>query len=106
MKRIWIVQKANECVNRWVLRIIARLRFRDLARSMSFISSFGPCLLVAGCAAPSLPEQPPQPAYVLTIDDAVAAAVNDLLVQIRRLPEFSPSQKSTAGDLAPTPAKA
>jgi len=47
-------------------------------------------LLIAACAAPPPPERPPAPASELTFDAAVDYAVDDLLVQARRLPAFAP----------------
>ncbi len=48
------------------------------------------CLLMAACAAPPPPERPPAPASELSFDAAIDYAVDDLLVQARRLPAFAP----------------
>jgi outer membrane protein OmpA-like peptidoglycan-associated protein len=47
-------------------------------------------LLLVACAAPPPPERPPAPSSELTFDAAVDYAVDDLLVQARRLPAFEP----------------
>jgi len=47
-------------------------------------------LLLVSCAAPPPPERPPAPSSELTFDAAVDYAVDDLLVQARRLPAFEP----------------
>jgi len=47
-------------------------------------------LLLFACAAPPPPERPPAPSSELTFDAAVDYAVDDLLVQARRLPAFEP----------------
>ncbi|HTS22132.1 MAG TPA: OmpA family protein [Casimicrobiaceae bacterium] len=48
------------------------------------------CLLVVACGAPPAPERPAAPASELTFDAAIDYAVDDLLVQARRLPAFAP----------------
>jgi outer membrane protein OmpA-like peptidoglycan-associated protein len=45
--------------------------------------------LLASCAAPPPPERPPAPSSELTFDAGVDYAIDDLLVQARRLPAFS-----------------
>ncbi|TMH54734.1 MAG: OmpA family protein [Betaproteobacteria bacterium] len=45
--------------------------------------------LLASCAAPPPPERPPAPSSELTFDAGVDYAIDDLLVQLRRLPAFS-----------------
>ena len=47
-------------------------------------------LLLVACAAPPPPERPPAPSSELTFDAAIDYAVDDLLVQARRLPAFEP----------------
>jgi outer membrane protein OmpA-like peptidoglycan-associated protein len=47
------------------------------------------CGLLVGCA-PAPPERPAAPASEMTFDAAVDFAVDDLLVQARRLPAFAP----------------
>ena len=46
-------------------------------------------LLLTSCAAPPPPERPPAPSSELTFDAGVDYAIDDLLVQARRLPAFS-----------------
>ena len=46
-------------------------------------------ILLAACAAPPPPERPPAPSSELTFDAGVDYAIDDLLVQARRLPAFS-----------------
>jgi outer membrane protein OmpA-like peptidoglycan-associated protein len=48
------------------------------------------CVLIAACAAPPPPERPAAPTSEMTFDAAVDFAVDDLLVQARRLPAFAP----------------
>jgi len=45
--------------------------------------------LLTSCAAPPPPERPPAPSSELTFDAGVDYAIDDLLVQARRLPAFS-----------------
>jgi len=47
-------------------------------------------LLIAACAAPPAPERPAAPTSELSFDAAIDYAVDDLLVQARRLPAFAP----------------
>ena len=47
-------------------------------------------LAIAACAAPPPPERPVAPASELSFDAAIDYAVDDLLVQARRLPAFAP----------------
>ncbi|HUH92872.1 MAG TPA: OmpA family protein [Casimicrobiaceae bacterium] len=47
-------------------------------------------LLIAACAAPPAPERPAAPTSELSFDAAIDYAVDDLLVQARRLPAFVP----------------
>ena len=47
-------------------------------------------ILLASCAAPPPPERPAAPSSELTFDAGVDYAIDDLLVQARRLPAFSP----------------
>ena len=47
-------------------------------------------LLVAACAAPPPPERPAAPSSEQSFDAAIDYAVDDLLVQVRRLPAFAP----------------
>jgi hypothetical protein len=49
-------------------------------------------LLLAACAAPAppLPERVPEPPYELVINAAVDSALDDLLMQMQRLPAFAP----------------
>ena len=47
-------------------------------------------LLLAACGAPPAPERPAAPTSELSFDAAVDYAVDDLLVQARRLPAFAP----------------
>jgi outer membrane protein OmpA-like peptidoglycan-associated protein len=47
-------------------------------------------LLLAACAAPPPPERPAAPASEQSFDAAIDYAVDDLLVQARRLPAFAP----------------
>ena len=46
-------------------------------------------ILLAACAAPPPPERPAAPSSELTFDSGVDYAIDDLLVQARRLPAFS-----------------
>src|ERR1700674_4416475 len=46
-------------------------------------------ILIAACAAPPPPERPVAPSSELTFDAGVDYAIDDLLVQARRLPAFS-----------------
>jgi outer membrane protein OmpA-like peptidoglycan-associated protein len=46
-------------------------------------------MLVGSCAAPPPPERPPAPSSELSFDAGVDYAIDDLLVQARRLPAFS-----------------
>ena len=46
-------------------------------------------ILLGACAAPPPPERPPAPSSELTFDAGVDYAIDDLLVQARRLPAFS-----------------
>jgi outer membrane protein OmpA-like peptidoglycan-associated protein len=46
-------------------------------------------VLLGACAAPPPPERPPAPSSELTFDAGVDYAIDDLLVQARRLPAFS-----------------
>ncbi len=48
-------------------------------------------MLLASCAAPPAPERPPAPSSELSFDAGVDYAIDDLLVQARRLPAFSAS---------------
>ena len=48
-------------------------------------------MLLASCAAPPPPERPPAPSSELTFDAGVDYAIDDLLVQARRLPAFNPA---------------
>ena len=47
-------------------------------------------LLLAACGAPPAPERPAAPVSELSFDAAIDYAVDDLLVQARRLPAFAP----------------
>jgi outer membrane protein OmpA-like peptidoglycan-associated protein len=46
-------------------------------------------ILLGACAAPPPPERPPAPSSELTFDAGVDYAIDDLLVQARRLPAFN-----------------
>src|SRR4030088_437211 len=46
-------------------------------------------MLIAACAAPPPPERPVAPSSELTFDAGVDYAIDDLLVQARRLPAFN-----------------
>jgi outer membrane protein OmpA-like peptidoglycan-associated protein len=48
-------------------------------------------ILLTACAAPPPPERPPAPSSELTFDAGVDYAIDDLLVQARRLPAFNPA---------------
>jgi outer membrane protein OmpA-like peptidoglycan-associated protein len=48
-------------------------------------------MLIAACAAPPPPERPAAPSSELTFDAGVDYAIDDLLVQARRLPAFNPA---------------
>jgi outer membrane protein OmpA-like peptidoglycan-associated protein len=48
-------------------------------------------ILLAACAAPPPPERPAAPSSELTFDAGVDYAIDDLLVQARRLPAFNPA---------------
>ena len=48
-------------------------------------------ILIAACAAPPPPERPAAPSSELTFDAGVDYAIDDLLVQARRLPAFNPA---------------
>jgi len=48
-------------------------------------------ILIAACAAPPPPERPVAPSSELTFDAGVDYAIDDLLVQARRLPAFNPA---------------
>ncbi|MEO8302949.1 MAG: OmpA family protein [Betaproteobacteria bacterium] len=58
-------------------------------------------LLFAACATPPtpapLPERPPAPTTDLAFDNGVDYAVDDLLIQVQRLPAFNPPPKSSGG---------
>src|SRR5438067_3373196 len=58
---------------------------RPSSRSIALVA-----LLLAACAAPPPPERPAAPASELAFDAAIDYAVDDLLVQARRLPAFAP----------------
>src|SRR2546423_7861394 len=65
----------------------SRRNLRELTASGLIVS-----LLVAACATPPpapLPERPPAPSSELTFDAGVDYAIDDLLVQARRLPAFT-----------------
>jgi len=47
-------------------------------------------MLLAACSAPPAPERPAAPTSELSFDAAIDYAVDDLLVQARRLPAFAP----------------
>src|SRR5437016_4875427 len=64
----------------------------DLSRCMtSGLNATGliALILLAACAAPPPPERPAAPSSELTFDAGVDYAIDDLLVQARRLPSFS-----------------
>ena len=64
----------------------------DLARCMTSglnATSLIALILLAACAAPPPPERPAAPSSELTFDAGVDYAIDDLLVQARRLPAFS-----------------
>src|SRR3984893_6605473 len=48
-------------------------------------------ILLGACAAPPPPERPPAPSSELAFDAGVDYAIDDLLVQARRLPAFNPA---------------
>jgi hypothetical protein len=50
------------------------------------------CMLVVSCAAPA-PQRPEAPSAAIAFDTAIDYAVDDLLVQAQRLPEFQPLTK-------------
>ena len=56
-------------------------------------------ILLGACAAPPPPERPPAPSSELTFDAGVDYAIDDLLVQARRLPAFSAAPKTIASVL-------
>lgn len=51
-------------------------------------------IFLAGCAAPPAPERPAARDSELDFSDAVAFAVDDLFIQLQRLPEFAPTAAS------------
>lgn len=51
-------------------------------------------VLLASCAAPA-PQRPPAPSAAIAFDTAIDYAVDDLLVQAQRLPEFQPLTKDS-----------
>jgi outer membrane protein OmpA-like peptidoglycan-associated protein len=64
----------------------------DLARCMTSglnATRLIALILLAACAAPPPPERPAAPSSELTFDAGVDYAIDDLLVQARRLPAFS-----------------
>jgi outer membrane protein OmpA-like peptidoglycan-associated protein len=64
----------------------------NLPRSMTSgltAASLTAVILLTSCAAPPPPERPPAPSSELTFDAGVDYAIDDLLVQARRLPAFS-----------------
>lgn len=53
-------------------------------------------ILIAACAeAPVLPQRPSASSAALAFDAAIDFAVDDILIQAQRLPEFQPAKKST-----------
>jgi len=60
------------------------------SRTNRRVAAHAIALLLVACAAPPPPERPPAPSSELTFDAAVDYAVDDLLVQARRLPAFEP----------------
>ena len=66
----------------------------NLSRSMTSgltATSLIALILLAACATPPPPERPPAPSSELTFDAGVDYAIDDLLVQARRLPAFNPA---------------
>ncbi len=64
---------------------------RSMTRGPATTSLVALVLLVAACAAPPAPERPTAPTSELTFDAGVDYAIDDLLVQARRLPAFNPA---------------
>ena len=64
------------------------------------MNGFALLLLLAACAAPAppLPEQAPEPPYELVINAAVDSALDDLLIQMQRLPAFAPRTRSDVAE--------
>jgi hypothetical protein len=62
---------------------------RSMTRGLTATSLFAQILLTSCAAPPPPPERPPPPSSELTFDAGVDYAIDDLLVQARRLPAFS-----------------
>jgi len=62
---------------------------RIMTSKLSATSVIGLMLLGACAAPPPPPERPPAPSSELTFDAGVDYAIDDLLVQARRLPAFN-----------------
>jgi len=70
--------------------------FGDGMTSKRLMTGFALLLLLAACAAPAPPppERTLEPPYELVINEAVDSALDDLLIQMGRLPAFNPPPKS------------
>jgi hypothetical protein len=75
---------------------MSRARVSDNTISKRSTSGFAFLLLLAACAAPAppAPQGTPEPPYELVINEAVDSALDDLLIQMQRLPAFTPRSKS------------
>jgi outer membrane protein OmpA-like peptidoglycan-associated protein len=60
-----------------------------LHRGRAWICAFAAVLLLSACATP---ERPTAPAGELALEQGIAFAVDDLLIQARRLPQFQPGK--------------
>jgi outer membrane protein OmpA-like peptidoglycan-associated protein len=66
---------------------------RSLSR-VRFFQWVGLTLLLVACAAPAPVQRPAAPTAAVAFDAAIDYAVDDLLTQAQRLPEFKPPEKS------------
>ena len=71
---------------------------RCMTRGLTAASLVAVMLLVS-CATPAPPERPAAPSSELSFDAGVDYAIDDLLVQARRLPAFSASSGLIKSDV-------
>src|SRR5579862_4021979 len=71
------------------------------------MSGFALSLLLVACAtpAPPLPAQAPEPPYELVINAAVDSALDDLLIEMQRLPAFATRPSSDVAQAVSAPGK-